>query len=289
MQPPVPAPIATATPTSPETPTATVASTSTTQPDASASANPAASANPIAAKSGEAASAILTSTPSSQPSAAVASAATTQPAAVAVVLPNPVEQFADFESQFSAMAKQPLEEQTVDDLVTKYQSIAKADALSPELKEVVKIRIATLQARSENKVKLVEAKQMEKEAAEKRLALQAEQQELAERLKQSEIQVFVAVGQLEPSSLQVGGGTLYRLTDPATGRTVVYVRTSDTKVTGLMGQFIGITGDLTTDSQLSLRVVNPTDAQVVEPSKVNASVMADIVPPSLLARQASAN
>jgi uncharacterized protein YgiM (DUF1202 family) len=291
-------PIVTAAPISTQTPAATDAATPTTQPDATASASTAtvgnaAPVNPIAAgvaaKSGEAASAILTSTPTTAPSAAVASAATTQPAAVAVVAPNPVDQFADFESQFAAMARQPLEDQNADGLVTKYQSVAKADALSPELKEVVQIRIATLQARSDNKVKLLEAKRMEKEAAEKRLALQAEQQELAERLKQSEIQVFAAVGQLEPSSLQVGGGTLYRLTDPATGRTVVYVRTGDTKVTGLMGQFVGITGEVTTDSQLSLRVVSPTDAQVVEPAKVNASVMADIVPPSLLARQASAN
>jgi hypothetical protein len=279
-KPSVPAPIATATPTAGETPTGQADVNPTTQPSATAAISP---------KVGEAASAILTSTPTTAPSTAVASAATTQPAPVAVAAPNPVDQFADFESQFSAMSKQPLEDQNPDDLVTKYQSIAKADALSPELKEVVQIRIATLEARSDNKVKLVEAKRIEKEAAEKRLALQAEQQELAERLKTQEIQVFAAVGKLEASSLQIGGGTLYRLTDPATGRTVVYLRSSDPKVTGLMGQFIGVTGEVTTDSQLSLRVVTPTDAQVVQPEKVNGSVMADIEPPSLLARQASAN
>ena len=90
--------------------------------------------------------------------------------------------------------------------------------------------------------------------------MQAEQQELAERLEQQEVQVFTAVGELQPSSLQIGGGTLYRLVDPATGRTEIYVRTTDTKITAMMGQFIGITGEPTTDPQLSLRLIEPTDA-----------------------------
>jgi hypothetical protein len=155
------------------------------------------------------------------------------------------------------------------------------------LKSVVRIRIATLQARVDNKAKLIEVQRLEKLAAARQLALQAEQQELAERLKQSQVQVFVAVGTLQPSSLQVGGGTLYRLVDPATGRTEIYVRTSDSKITALMGQFIGINGEPITDPQLSLRVIEPTDAQQIDESKINSSIMAGIVPPSMLARQAS--
>jgi hypothetical protein len=187
------------------------------------------------------------------------------------------------------MSNEPLGSQPLDQMIADYQGIAGSDQLSDELKSVVKIRIATLQARQDNKVKLVEMQRLQKLDAARQLALQAEQQELAERLKASQLQVFVAVGQLQPSSLQIGGGTLYRLVDPSTGRTEIYVRTSDTKITAMMGEFVGLNGPTSTDPQLSLRVIEPTEAQSVDESKVNGSVMASIVPPSLLARQASSN
>jgi uncharacterized protein YgiM (DUF1202 family) len=248
----------------------------------------------------ETANAILTSTPTTAPSPVVVkapttapsavTAATTQPAQVAVApQPSPEELFTQYEATFADVSKQPLDAQPLDDLIAKYQTISGSDQLSDELRNVVTIRIATLKARLDNKAKLVEVRKLEKLAAARQLALQAEQQELAERLKQQEVQVFTAVGELQPSSLQIGGGTLYRLVDPATGRTEIYVRTTDTKITAMMGQFIGIKGEPTTDPQLSLRLIDPTDAQQVDQSKVNTSVMASIVPPSLLARQASSN
>jgi hypothetical protein len=228
--------------------------------------------------------------PTTNPSS-VAAAPATRPAQTAVAPPPPSDEelFAQYEATFDQISKQTLDSQPVDELMGKYQTIANSATLSDELKSVVNIRIATLKARLDNKAKLVEIQRLEKLAQARQLALQAEQQELAERLKQSQIQVFVAVGQLQPSSLQVGGGTLYRLVDPATGRTEIYIRTSDPKITGLMGQFIGVNGQPTDDPQLSLRVIDPTDALAVDESKVNTSVMASILPPSLLARQASAN
>ena len=261
---------------------------------------PATNAKQVAAATIDSSSAILTSTPTTAPSPAVAAAPTTEPSSVAsattqpaqvAVAPQPTadELFTQYEGTFADVSKQPLDAQPLDDLIAKYQSISTNDQLSDELKNVVKIRIATLQARQDNKVKLIEVQKLQKLAAARQLALQAEQQELAERLKQQEVQVFTAVGELQPSSLQVGGGTLYRLVDPATGRTEIYVRTSDTKITAMMGQFIGIKGDPQNDPQLSLRVIEPTDAAQVDESKVNSAIMASIVPPSLLARQASTN
>ena len=273
--------------------------TANPQPAAPTAQNPPAAGPAIPSAPIDPANAILTSTPTTAPSAPIAAAPTTNPSvqaaapstqpavAAAPPPPSPEELFAQFESKFSDISKQSLDSQPLDELIANYQSIAKSDQLSDELKSVVRIRIATLQARVDNKAKLVEVQRLEKVAAARQLALQAEQQELAERLKQSQIQVFVAVGTLQPSSLQVGGGTLYRLVDPATGRTEIYVRTSDAKITALMGQFIGINGEPTTDPQLSLRVIEPTDAQQIDESKVNSSVMAGIVPPSMLARQAS--
>jgi uncharacterized protein YgiM (DUF1202 family) len=265
-----------------------------------AAAHPQTSANQVASATSNSASAIVTSTPTTAPSPAVAAVPTTAPSAVAsattkpsqvaaVPQPSPEELFTQDEAAFTEVSKQPLDQQPLDDLIAKYQAISNNEQLSDELKNVVTIRIATLKARQDNKVKLIEVRKLEKQAADRQLALQAEQEELAERLKQQQIQVFTAVGELQPSSLQIGGGTLYRLVDPATGRTEIYVRTSDTKITAMMGQFIGVKGEPETDSQLSLRVIEPTDAQQVDEAKVNSSVMASIVPPSMLARQASSN
>jgi hypothetical protein len=267
---------------------------------APADSAPSSSARPNSALV-ESPSPILTSTPTTAPSPmltaaapttnpSIASAApATRPAVAAAPPPSAEELFGKYESAFTEMSKAPLDSQPLDEMIADYQSIAQSDQLSDELKSVVKIRIATLQARQDNKVKLVEMQRLEKLDAARQLALQAEQQELAERLKASQIQVFAAVGQLQPSSLQIGGGTLYRLVDPSTGRTEIYLRTSDTKITALMGEFVGVNGPTSTDSQLSLRVIDPTEAQVVDESKVNGSVMASIIPPSLLARQASSN
>jgi uncharacterized protein YgiM (DUF1202 family) len=266
---------------------------------AHANSNPA-PAKQVTTATNAAIGAMVTSLPTTAPSTVVAkispttapsvASATTQPAQVAVApQPTPEELFTQYENTFADISKQPLDQQPLNELIAKYQSIAGSEQLSDELKNVVTIRIATLKGRSDNKAKLVEVQKLEKLAAARQLALQAEQQELTERLKSEQVKVFTAVGELQPSSLQIGGGTLYRLVDPATGRTEIYVRTSDAKVTGMMGQFIGVKGEPTTDPQLSLRLIEPTDAEQVDQSKVNTSVMASIIPPSLLARQASSN
>ena len=257
---------------------------------ATPTANPTGPSTPIDAQPANGQpSAPLAAAPATQPSGQTASGTPTTQPAVAVAQPSTEERFADYESRFVDLSKQPLVDQKIGELTGLYQSIAKADDLSDTLKQVVQLRIATLQARSESQTKMVAAKKMEKDMAEKQLALQAEQQELQERLRQTDVQIFEAVGTLQASSLQVGSGTLYRLTDPGTGRTVIYIRSNDPKITGLLGQFIGVKGDPTSDPQLSLRVINPTDAKVVDPDKVNGSVAAEIIPPSMLAKQASAS
>lgn len=234
--------------------------------------------------------AAATTMPTTAPSQ-TAMASTRPGSAVAAAPPPPTaeELFGKYEQEFTELSKQPLADQSLGDLTTKYQSIEKSPDLSDELKRVVQLRLATLTGRAQSQTKLLEARKIEKEAAQKQLVLQAEQQELTERLKQTEVQIFAAVGTLEPSSLQVGGGTLYRLTDPDSGRTMIYIRSADAKIADMIGKFVGVKGTATTDSQLSLRVITPSDIEPVDPAKVNGSVAAEIIPPSLLARQASAS
>ncbi len=102
------------------------------------------------------------------------------------------------------------------------------------------------------------------------------------------MELYTAVGTLRGSSLQHAGSTLYRLTDPATGRTVAYVRTPEPKYADLIGQFVGVKGALSTDSALNMKIIDsPTAVQTIDPTKVNGSIAAEILPPSLLPKAAS--
>jgi SH3-like domain-containing protein len=221
---------------------------------------------------------------------AIAVPPTTMPAVAVAPQINTEEQFGKLETEFSEMNAKPVKEQTPDELARKYEAIAKADGLSDTLKRVVQIRIATLKARGEEKAQLADVDRIEKEAADKQKALIAEQQELQENLAKTNVVIFAAVGTVQPSSLQLGGGgTLYRLTDPANGRTVVYVRSNDSKLGDMIGQFVGVKGDAANDPQLPLRMITPTDIEVVDPAKINTTVAAEIIPPSMMTKAAESS
>jgi hypothetical protein len=116
----------------------------------------------------------------------------------------------------------------------------------------------------------------------KQVALEAERKELEEQLAAKAVINYTAVGELQTSSLQIGPKTLYRLTDPANGRTVCYIRTDDGKYLSLMGKFIGVKGEMTTEPQLNLKVIGATEGAVVDVGKINKGVTATLLPASML-------
>ncbi|HTW94212.1 MAG TPA: hypothetical protein VMD30_05440 [Tepidisphaeraceae bacterium] len=212
--------------------------------------------------------------------------ATTQPADEAAALQN---QFDALESDFNAATALPLEQQPDAALKTRYQAIRAEPGLSDELKSTVDFRLAVLNVRIEAQRRLASVKQMEADDAKKAMVLTAEQQELQQRLASEKMDVYAAVGQLQPSSLQSGTGTLYRLIDPASGHTVVYLRSGDPKTANFIGQFVGVRGELVTDSQLDLKVIPFTDIAVVDPAQVNGKVQAEFIPPSMMVHSAQAS
>ena len=128
---------------------------------------------------------------------------------------------------------------------------------------------------------------MRDEMAQRQKALEAEQEELTQRVQRGNIEVFTAVGQLRPSSLQVGSGqhTLFRLVDPDTQRTVIYLQArgeAEESLRNQLDRFIGVRGDVLRDSDLEMKYVKVTESKIVDVEELFGNVAAKIIPPSMI-------
>ncbi|HUB27056.1 MAG TPA: SH3 domain-containing protein [Tepidisphaeraceae bacterium] len=232
-----------------------------------------------------------------QPSDAVATSTpgpATQPAvAAAPAGPSPAElaetQFQAAEADFNAASAKPLEDQPCGDLAKRYDALSKNTDLTVQDRETAGFRLAILKVRVDAQTRLAEVEAMETDAARKAQALKAEQDELQKRLETHDVAMYAAVGQLQPSSLQYGADTLYRLADPATGHTVIYLRGDDSAALKLMGQFVGVRGDTVTDGRLDVQVIPFTSIEAVDPNQVNGKVISIIIPPSMMGRAVQAS
>jgi hypothetical protein len=144
--------------------------------------------------------------------------------------------------------------------------------------------------REEARTQLLATRKSQEEMKQRNQALSAERQELEERIKETQVDFYTAVGTLRPSSLQQGprGTVLYRLTDPDTGRTLVYLRSGDKNQLGsLLNQFVGVRGELRKDPLLRLNVIQPTEAKAIDQSRLGNGVAASVMPPSLLPKMST--
>lgn len=220
-----------------------------------------------------AASAAATTMPAEQSTAA---APATQPAADAEI------EFDRLEALYAQASQRPLDEQPIAELLNGYEALAANGSLPESMRRICDFKISVLKARAEALADFLGAKKVQEDMKQKQMALQAEQQELEQRIRKTDVQFYTAVGTLRASSLQQGQQTLYRLTDPANGRTVIYLRSDEPRLGQYIGQFIGVRGQVVDDSQLNLRFITPTFFEPVNPAKVGTSVAAQIAPASLL-------
>ena len=192
--------------------------------------------------------------------------------------------FEKMEADFVAASEKPVVDQPVEELLGGYQALVKDDTLPESLKRIADARIAALKVRQQTREEFVAVRKNQEEMEARRKALQAEREELEEQIRQTNVEFYAAVGTLRTSSLQQGpkGTTLYRLTDPQSGRTLVYVRTTDREFGAMLNQFVGVKGELRSDPLLRMRVVTPTEAKAIDSSKVGSTVAAAVLPPSLL-------
>jgi hypothetical protein len=175
-------------------------------------------------------------------------------------------------------------DQPVDELLTGYQALVRDDTLPDSLKRIADARIAALKVRKETREEFALVRKNQEEMDARRKALQAERQELEEQIRATNVEFFAAVGTLRTSSLQQGpkGTTLYRLTDPESGRTLVYVRSADREYGALLNQFVGVKGELRSDPLLRMRVIAPSQTKAIDPTKVGNTIAAAVLPASLL-------
>jgi hypothetical protein len=191
--------------------------------------------------------------------------------------------FEHLEGDFKSANAMPITEQPIDVLLAGYTELLKSDSLSSQTRRIAEVRVSTLKLRTQAKAEFLAVRDNQQQAADRQKARIAEQEEIQQRIKEKAVTFYAAVGTLRPSSIQRGSGTLFRLTDPSSGRTIAYVRSNDSKYATLLGQFVGIKGALSTDAALNIKIVEkPTAAETVDPAKVNNSIVAQVVPPSMM-------
>lgn len=217
------------------------------------------------------------STPSTQPSLAM-NPPTTQGSETAQAT------FDQLEAKYGDASTKPLDQQPVDELLAGYKALQADPSLPESLKRTCDYKVAVLQNRADAKGQLVEVIKQRDTMKAKQDSLRSEQHELEDRIKQADLQFYTACGTLRTSSLQGGtGGTLYRLTDPANGRTVVYLRSDDTKIGNEIGVFVGVKGTIGKDPVLGFDVLTPSgDTRPIDPAKVGSSIASQMMPASLM-------
>jgi SH3-like domain-containing protein len=196
-------------------------------------------------------------------------------------------EFERLENAYGELSQKPLADQPVTEMLEGYQRLAAGDSRLPEsLRRIAEFKVEMLKHRLAAQQEFLATQKQIQDMRTKQQALDTEREEIEQRIKESDIHFYTAVGTLRTSSVQRGPETLYRLTDPSTHRTLVYMRTNDPKVAVLMGQFIGVRGEVQQDAQLNARVITPTDFEAVNPAKVGQSIASQIIPPSLLPNNA---
>ena len=193
--------------------------------------------------------------------------------------------FEQLEADFADASQKPVMEQPLPDLLARYTKATEDGTLPESLKRIADARIAAIKVRQEARDQLQVARKNQEEMKLRNQSLLAERQELEERIKETQVEFYTAVGTLRPSSLQQGprGTMLYRLTDPDTGRTLVYLRSPTKGELGtLLNQFVGVRGQVRKDPLLRLNVIQPTETKAIDQSRLGNGITAAVMPPSLL-------
>lgn len=221
--------------------------------------------------------------PLAPPVVQVAAAPTTQ----SVEGPRAQAEFGRLEALFEAAAGKSLVDQPIPEMLADFKKLVKNEYLPITMRRTAAMRVVSLEVKNQAREELLATNKQQAEANGRLAKIRADRAEIDQRL-QAGVTVYTAVGKLQASSVQLGEQTIFRLTDPATARTMCYIRSNDPKYVTFIDKFVGVKGDLITDPQLSLRTVVAEDIAVVDPARVNKGISAQVVPPSLVGAKVEA-
>jgi hypothetical protein len=174
----------------------------------------------------------------------------------------------------------PIDKQPIAQLTEAYRALANNDKLPASVRNNATIRLQALKVRADAQADVLAVRKAQEASQARQAALEAEQKALEAKLQSNRVLVYTAMGQLSTSSLKLGDTPVYRLVDPANGRTLVYLRGTDPSLAGMLDQFVGVKGVLVHDPALSLSIITPTAVEPVDPTKISATA-AQIQPLSL--------
>jgi uncharacterized protein YgiM (DUF1202 family) len=185
------------------------------------------------------------------------------------------------ETDFAAASAQPLENQPLADLISRYTALSANNNLPVTLRRNADRHLAALKSRLDAQSEVLAVKKLREESNDRIAKLKTEQDAIQQHLNGIGLRLFTALGNLESSTLEQNGAPLYRLTDPATGHTVVYVK-SDNSLPAKVGTLVGVKGDILADETLGVKVITPTAVETVDASAVGKTVSAQLMPSSML-------
>jgi hypothetical protein len=208
----------------------------------------------------------------------MAIAPTTKPADTATASMDTLE------TQLIAAGKMPLAQQPIDELLTGYRTVAANASLPEATRKNAESRVKLLEIRQDALKSIADANAARQKRAAEQLPLEAEAKEIGQRMATAEFKNYAAVGTVRSSSLAANGRSLYRLTDPATGRTVVYLDDVEGRAPNLEGQFIGVRGVVTDDPTRQIKLLKPQAIDPVDPADLKTgTVRSALIPASLTA------
>lgn len=205
---------------------------------------------------------------------------TTRPSDPAVAASE--QDFDKLEAMFNQTANQSLDQQPLDEMITGYQKVA-ADKKAPEsMLRMADFRLAGLKIRKQAMVDYKSKLEADKVAATRIQPLNIEHEELQQRYAQNDIKRYTAVGTLRVSALPYGDKAMYRLTDPTTSRTIIYIVSDDPMIAKSEGMFVAIDGSVTDDTRRQIKFITPTAINTISPEQITkGTIGATFVPPSL--------
>ncbi len=183
--------------------------------------------------------------------------------------------FKDLETAFKRLQSEPVETAELTPMRDMYVALAERNPSDPRLQQYTALRIKQLDIWEQ-----LQMKKQEIAGVKDRMKMSATEAESVRAALERSAE-YAAVGRVASSTIYDGQSLpkLFRLQDPATGRTIAYLKPdTDYTLTNRIDIIVGIVGDKTYDEALRLNIITPRRIDVLSPEGKPAPAAAAAVP-----------